>query len=174
MAPTILAGRGPVTDASAENATRASGPGADAVGRVRRTGAGQWPQERSRPARRRVSPRSGPWVSNGCTRWPGAATATTGSWPAAGPATGRPILANDPHLQVEFPSVWYEMHLVAAGLDVIGVTIPGVPFVVIGHNARIAWGFTNSGADVQDLALERVDVGTQALHVQRRVAAGRR
>ncbi len=73
-------------------------------------------------------------------------------------ATGRPILANDPHLQIEFPSIWYEMHLVAAGLDVIGVTIPGVPFVVIGHNARIAWGFTNSGADVQDLYLERLDV----------------
>ena len=68
------------------------------------------------------------------------------------------MFANDPHLLVEFPSVWYEMHLVAAGLDVIGVTIPGVPFVVIGHNRRIAWGFTNSGADVQDLTLERLDV----------------
>jgi penicillin amidase len=74
-------------------------------------------------------------------------------------ATGRPILANDPHLQIEFPGAWYEMHLVAAGLDVIGVTVPGVPFVVIGHNGQIAWGFTNSGADVQDLYLERVDVG---------------
>lgn len=73
-------------------------------------------------------------------------------------ASGRPLLANDPHLLVEFPATWYELHLVAAGLDVIGVTIPGVPFVVIGHNRRIAWGFTNSGADVQDLALERVDV----------------
>ena len=55
----------------------------------------------------------------------GAATATTGCWPAARTKGGRPILANDPHLQIEFPSVWYEMHLVAAGLDVIGVTIPG-------------------------------------------------
>ena len=71
---------------------------------------------------------------------------------------GNPILANDPHLQIEFPSVWYEMHLVAADLDVVGVTIPGVPVVAIGHNARIAWGITNTGADVQDLALERVDV----------------
>ena len=59
---------------------------------------------------------------------------------------------------VEFPSIWYEMHLVAAGLDVTGVTIPGIPFVIIGHNRRIAWGFTNSGADVQDLTLERIDV----------------
>ena len=68
------------------------------------------------------------------------------------------MLANDPHLMVEFPSIWYEMHLVAAGLDVTGVTIPGIPFVIIGHNRRIAWGFTNSGADVQDLTLERIDV----------------
>lgn len=51
------------------------------------------------------------------------------------------------------------MHLVAAGLDVIGVTIPGVPFVALGHNARIAWGMTATNADVQDLALERIDVG---------------
>ena len=71
---------------------------------------------------------------------------------------GSPILANDPHLQIEFPSVWYEMHLVAADLDVVGVTIPGIPVVAIGHNARVAWGITNTGADVQDLALERIDV----------------
>ena len=50
------------------------------------------------------------------------------------------------------------MHLVATGLDVIGVTIPGVPFIVLGHNARIAWGMTKTGADVQDLSLERIDV----------------
>jgi penicillin G amidase len=71
---------------------------------------------------------------------------------------GRPMLANDPHLQIEFPSVWYEMRLVAADLDVAGVTIPGLPIVALGHNARIAWGLTNTGADVQDLALERVDI----------------
>jgi penicillin amidase len=72
--------------------------------------------------------------------------------------SNRAMLANDPHLQMEFPSVWYEMHLVAADLDVSGVTIPGVPIVAIGHNSRIAWGITNTGADVQDLALERVDI----------------
>lgn len=72
--------------------------------------------------------------------------------------TGRPLLANDPHLQIEFPGVWYEMHLVAAGLDVMGVTIPGTPFVIIGHNQRIAWGVTNTGADVQDLYVERIDL----------------
>ncbi|MCC7123982.1 MAG: penicillin acylase family protein [Acidobacteria bacterium] len=91
---------------------------------------------------------------------PGARRGNSNNWVVAGSrtASGRPILANDPHLLVEFPSVWYEMHLVAAGLDVIGVTIPGVPFVVIGHNRRVAWGFTNSNADVQDVYLERVDV----------------
>jgi penicillin amidase len=91
---------------------------------------------------------------------PAAKRGNSNSWVIAGQKTrsGRPILANDPHLQIEFPSVWYEMHLVASGLDVAGVTIPGVPFVVLGHNARIAWGITNTNADVQDLFLERIDV----------------
>ena len=91
----------------------------------------------------------------------GARRGNSNNWVLAGGRTksGRPILANDPHLQIEFPSVWYEMHLVAAELDVIGVTVPGVPFVALGHNARIAWGMTATGADVQDLAIERVDVG---------------
>ncbi len=73
-------------------------------------------------------------------------------------ATGRPLLANDPHLAVEMPSVWYEVHVVAAGLDVAGVTLPSAPFVVIGHNARIAWGLTNTGLDVQDFYAEDVDM----------------
>ena len=55
------------------------------------------------------------------------------------------------------PSIWYEMHLVATDLDVAGATIPGEPFVVIGHNATIAWGLTNTGADVQDFYVEDVD-----------------
>ena len=54
--------------------------------------------------------------------------------------------------------MWYEFHLVAAGLNVAGVSIPGTPFVVLGHNAAIAWGMTNTGADVQDLFIERIDV----------------
>ena len=93
----------------------------------------------------------------------GARRGNSNNWVVAGARTkgGRPLLANDPHLPIEFPSVWYEMHLVAAGLDVIGVTIPGVPFVALGHNARVAWGMTATGADVQDLALERIDVARQ-------------
>ncbi len=91
---------------------------------------------------------------------PTAPRANSNAWVVSGKrtATGRPILANDPHLLIEMPSVWYELHLVAAGLDVQGVSLPGTPFVAIGHNARIAWGFTNTGADVQDLVLERFDL----------------
>lgn len=73
-------------------------------------------------------------------------------------ASGRPLLANDPHLAVEMPSIWYEIHVVAGGLDVAGVTLPSGPFVIIGHNARIAWGLTNTGADVQDFYVEDVDM----------------
>jgi penicillin amidase len=85
--------------------------------------------------------------------------AGSNSWVIAGrrTASGRPLLANDPHLGIELPSIWYELHLVAAGLDVAGVTIPGEPFVVIGHNQWIAWGLTNTGADVQDFYVEDVD-----------------
>ena len=72
-------------------------------------------------------------------------------------ATGRPILANDPHLNVEMPSVWWEVHVVSDSLDVAGVTIPGIPFVVIGHNQHVGWGVTNVGTDVQDFFVERLD-----------------
>jgi penicillin G amidase len=70
--------------------------------------------------------------------------------------TGRPLLANDPHLLAQAPSIWFEIHLVAPGIDVAGVTFPFTPGVIIGHNDRIAWGFTNTDADVQDLYLERL------------------
>jgi len=70
--------------------------------------------------------------------------------------TGKPLLANDPHLMVAMPAIWMEMHLSAPGFDVAGVTLPGVPGVTIGHNRRIAWGFTNTGADVADVYVERL------------------
>jgi penicillin G amidase len=69
-------------------------------------------------------------------------------------ATGKPLLANDTHLELSIPSIWYEVHLTAPGWNVKGLTLPGAPMVIIGHNDRIAWGFTNNGADVQDLYLE--------------------
>lgn len=69
-------------------------------------------------------------------------------------ATGKPLLANDPHLELSIPPIWYEIHLSAPNYNAEGVTLPGAPLIVIGHNDRIAWGFTNNGADVQDLYLE--------------------
>jgi len=74
--------------------------------------------------------------------------------------TGKPILANDPHLEFSIPSPWYLVHLKAPGLDVTGATLSGLPAVIIGHNERIAWGVTNLEFDVQDLYRERMDMQT--------------
>ena len=71
----------------------------------------------------------------------------------------KPILANDPHLPLALPPIWYAMHLSVrdGSFDVAGVTFPGAPGIVIGHNRRIAWGVTNFGPDVQDLFVEEFD-----------------
>jgi penicillin G amidase len=69
-------------------------------------------------------------------------------------ASGKPILCNDMHLGQRIPNVWYEAHLIAGDYNVAGVTLPGVPFVIVGHNQRIAWGITNLGADVEDVFIE--------------------
>ncbi|MGH9672026.1 MAG: penicillin acylase family protein [Bryobacteraceae bacterium] len=79
------------------------------------------------------------------------AWAISGKWTKS----GKPILANDPHLQFSLPGIWYQAHLEAPGLNVAGVTLPGVPCVIIGHNDRVAWGITNLHFDVQDLYQER-------------------
>jgi len=90
------------------------------------------------------------------------------SWVIAGPrtVTGAPLLANDMHLPMWIPAVWYENHLVSCGasaptdrdmdLNVAGITFPGIPGVVAGHNGHVAWGFTNGFADVEDLYLEHL------------------
>ncbi len=80
-------------------------------------------------------------------------------WALAGSrtASGKPLLAGDPHLPVRNPSIWYEVALDAGDLHFIGFSIPGVPGVVIGHNDRIAWSFTYAYADTQDLFVERQD-----------------
>lgn len=72
-------------------------------------------------------------------------------------ASGKPLLANDPHLPGSAPNVWYMTELTAPGLHVAGVTFPGAPGIVLGHNDRIAWGATNLGPDVQDVYLEKFD-----------------
>jgi len=87
------------------------------------------------------------------------------NWVVAGShtASGKPLLANDPHLGLSSPAIWYVARLKApapAGgqpLDVIGATLPGLPSVVLGRTAGVAWGFTNTGPDVQDLYLERIN-----------------
>lgn len=71
--------------------------------------------------------------------------------------SGRPLLANDPHLRMSLPSTWYEMHLSAPGWNVSGMTIPGVPFIVIGHNDSVAWGMTNGMLDDADFYIEQTD-----------------
>jgi penicillin amidase len=71
-------------------------------------------------------------------------------------ASGKPLLANDPHLKLSAPALWYFARLKAPGYDVAGATLPGLPGVVLGQNAQVAWGFTNTGPDVQDLYLERI------------------
>ena len=70
--------------------------------------------------------------------------------------TGKPLLANDPHLKLSAPALWYFARLEAPGLKVAGATMPGLPMVVLGQNEHIAWGFTNTGPDVQDLYIERI------------------
>lgn len=70
--------------------------------------------------------------------------------------TGMPLLANDMHLGLTIPAVWYENHLVSPDLEVTGVSFPGIPAVVSGHSTAVAWGFTNGFPDVQDLYVEHL------------------
>ena len=87
------------------------------------------------------------------------ALAASNNWVVSGKRTvsGKPLLANDPHLRATAPSIWHMVHLSAPGVRVAGVTAAGLPGVILGHNDRIAWGFTNVGPDVQDLYVEKFD-----------------
>jgi len=88
--------------------------------------------------------------------------AGSNAWAVSGSrtASGKPLLSNDMHLSLTAPELWYEADLNAANpapqadFHVAGVTLPGAPFVIAGHNNHVAWGFTNLGADVQDLYIE--------------------
>lgn len=87
------------------------------------------------------------------------------NWVVAGShtASGQPLLANDPHLGLSAPAIWYFARLQAPetgatpALNVIGATLPGLPFVVLGRTEKVAWGFTNTAPDVQDLYLEQIN-----------------
>ena len=78
------------------------------------------------------------------------------NWVVSGAHTvsGKPLLSNDMHLEHQMPNLWYETHLQCDDFDVAGVSLPGMPYVIVGHNRRIAWGFTNIGPTVEDLYVE--------------------
>jgi penicillin amidase len=90
------------------------------------------------------------------------------NWVVSGAHTvsGKPLLSNDMHLEHQMPNLWYEAHLRSGGFDVAGVTLPGVPYVIVGHNQRIAWGFTNVGPTVEDLYIETFNPSGQYLTPQ--------
>ncbi|MET0342258.1 MAG: penicillin acylase family protein [Polyangiales bacterium] len=80
-------------------------------------------------------------------------------------ASGRPLLANDPHMDLSAPSLWYLAHLEAPDLTVVGATLPGLPGVILGHNGKVAWGFTNARIDALDFYVERLSAdGTAYEH----------
>lgn len=91
----------------------------------------------------------------------GSTSASFGSndWVIDGTRTisGKPLLANDPHLAISMPATWYEIALRGPGLNVIGFSLPGTPGVLVGHNDHIAWGVTNVEADNTDLYIETLD-----------------
>ncbi len=81
----------------------------------------------------------------------------SGSSPPAAVKRGHAVLVNDMHLALGIPSLWYEVHLNAPGYHVTGVSLPGLPMVLVGHNERIAWGITLAFTDAEDLFVEQID-----------------
>jgi penicillin G amidase len=90
-----------------------------------------------------LSPGSNAWAVSGSRTW-----------------SGHPMLANDTHLGIRIPSIWYEVHLKSPEMNVEGMTLTGLPGIVIGHNESIAWGVTNLGADYMDVYREQIDFHT--------------
>ncbi len=89
--------------------------------------------------------------------------AGSNNWVVSGQhtVTGKPLLSNDMHLEHQMPNLWFEAHLKSGNFDVAGVTLPGVPFVIVGHNQRIGWGFTNVGPTVEDDFIEEFNAQGQ-------------
>jgi penicillin amidase len=87
------------------------------------------------------------------------------NWVVSGAHTvsGKPLLSNDMHLGHQMPNLWYEAHLRCGKFDAAGVTLPGLPYVIVGHNQRIAWGFTNIGPTVEDIYVEAFNPDGQYL-----------
>ena len=88
------------------------------------------------------------------------------NWALSGKLTssGKPLLANDPHLGLSAPAIWYFARLDAPGMNVIGGTLPGIPAVVLGRTDKFAWSFTNTNPDVQDLYIEQIDPNNPSMY----------
>ncbi|MEJ0062165.1 MAG: penicillin acylase family protein [Alphaproteobacteria bacterium] len=91
--------------------------------------------------------------------WPVQGRGASNEWVVSGArsATGKPLLANDPHLELEAPILWYLASITAPDMVLTGATVPGLPGVLLGQNGHIAWGFTTTNSDVQDMFVETVD-----------------
>ncbi len=96
-----------------------------------------------------------------------AITGASNNWAVDGSrsASGAPLLANDPHLGLNMPGLWYLAHLYVGDKVLAGATIPGIPAILLGRTNDLSWGFTNTGTDVQDLVLERLDPADEAAYL---------
>jgi penicillin G amidase len=104
-----------------------------------------------------------PWLAPFFREQP--AALGSNDWVVSGAHTisGKPLLSNDMHLGHQMPNLWYEAHLRSGDFDVTGVTLPGYPYVIVGHNQRVAWGFTNVGPAVEDAFIETFNAQGQYL-----------
>ena len=118
------------------------------------------------------------WTARGGREIPPGGDLQPGSnaWVVGGAhtASGKPLLSNDMHLEWTIPGIWFMAHLQIPGMNVSGITLPGVPGVIAGHNDRIAWGATNLGFDVQDLYVEKFDPRTGRYLFRDKVEQARR
>ncbi len=105
----------------------------------------------------------GPWLDPFFREQPVALGSNDWVVSGAHTVTGKPLLSNDMHLGHQMPSLWYEAHLRSGDFDVAGVTLPGYPYVVVGHNRRVAWGFTNVGPAIEDAFIENFNAQGQYL-----------
>ena len=96
----------------------------------------------------------GPWLEPFLREQPVALGSNNWVVSGAHTVTGKPLLSNDMHLGHQMPNLWYEAHLHSGDFDVAGVTLPGYPYVIVGHNRRVAWGFTNVGPAIEDAFIE--------------------
>jgi penicillin amidase len=96
----------------------------------------------------------GPWLEPFLREQPVALGSNNWVVSGAHTVTGKPLLSNDMHLGHQMPNLWYEAHLHAGDFDVAGVTLPGYPYVIVGHNRRVAWGCTNVGPTIEDAYIE--------------------